>query len=327
MSEYFEISINRAYSNKHYATYFDNDVKDVNRNQAKNHQYLLKKFNEMAASSLNYALKEKSFCNDDSFLYRFLHARKFDCDSAMELLIKYLQYKQNNVQILRDINIFDEHIQLALRDGNPGLLSQRDRRGRKVVTFTAANWNTNKYRLQDIYRALLLTLDKLLEDVQNQALGFVIIVDWTNFTYRQSTHLTPKILKTMIEGLQDCMPIKFKGIHFIAQPWYVELALSVIKPFFKENIKERFYVHGTNLNSLHELVCKDILPSELGGETPNVNNLDWYHSLLDSSQSTEEHATNKPYRIIKDIVYSKPSVKLDDNFKDTNCSNSVKLKS
>ncbi|XP_075151269.1 clavesin-2-like [Haematobia irritans] len=324
MSEYFEISINRAYNNKNFSSYFDKGFETPKGNQVKNHQYLLKKFSDMAASSLNFALKEKSCCNDESFLYRFLYARKFDCDNAMELLINYLQYKQNNAQILKDINIFDEQIQMALRDGNPGLLNQRDRRGRKVVTFTAANWNTSKYRLQDIYRALLLTLDKLLEDVQNQALGFVVIVDWTNFTYKQSTHLTPKILKNMIEGLQDCMPIKFKGIHFIAQPWYVELALSVIKPFFKENIKERFYIHGTNLNSLHELVSKDILPSELGGETPNVNNLDWYHSLLDSSQTMAEHVPNKPYRLIKDVIYSKPSV---SDSKETICSRSVELKS
>lgn len=219
MSEYFEISVNRAYPHRGLPTYFDNGMTNgkTNQNSSKNHQYLLKKFNDMAASSLNLALKEKSFCSDDSFLSRFLYARKFDCDAAMELLIKYLQYKQNNAQILKEINIFDEQIQLALRDGNPGLLNQRDRRGRKVVTFTAANWNTSKYSLQDIYRALLLTLDKLLEDVQNQALGFVVIVDWTNFTYKQSTYLTPKILKTMIEGLQvsTLLPLQINIKHFI----------------------------------------------------------------------------------------------------------------
>ena len=57
----------------------------------------------------------------------------------------------------------------------------------------------------DVYRAFLLTLDKLLEKIKNQMLGFVVIVDWTNFTYRQSTHLSPKILKLMIEGLQVSM--------------------------------------------------------------------------------------------------------------------------
>lgn len=51
---------------------------------------------------------------------------------------------------------------------------------------------------------MLLTLEKLLENKQNQANGFVAIVDWTNFTLRQSAHLNPKILKLMIEGLQVC---------------------------------------------------------------------------------------------------------------------------
>ena len=43
----------------------------------------------------------------------------------------------------------------------------------------------------------------------------------------------------MIEGLQDCFPAKFKGFHFINQPWYVEMALTVIKPFLKEKSKNR----------------------------------------------------------------------------------------
>lgn len=102
------------------------------------------------------------------------------------------------------------------------------------------------------------------------------------------------------------MPIKFKGIHFIAQPWYVDIIFTAIKPFLKENIKKRFYVHGSNLNSLHTLVCRDILPSELGGEAHSVNYLDWFHYLVSCSQ-TSEHP--KTYRIIKSIVYSKSPIK------------------
>lgn len=75
----------------------------------------------------------------------------------------------------------------------------------------------------------------------------------------------------MIEGLQDCFPARFKGIHFIGQPWYVEAALTVIKPFLNEKIKERIFVHGNNLSTLHEHVHKDVLPAEMGGEEPSYN--------------------------------------------------------
>ncbi|CAD6997871.1 unnamed protein product [Ceratitis capitata] len=106
----------------------------------------------------------------------------------------------------------------------------------------------------------------------------------------------------MIECLQDCIPAKFKGIHFIGQPWYVDVLLKVIKPFLNEKIQRRLLVHGTNLTTLHTMVSKDILPPDLGGEGPAINTLDWYHYLLESSQNCE---LRKSYRLIEATVYSR----------------------
>lgn len=104
------------------------------------------------------------------------------------------------------------------------------------------------------------------------------------------------------------MPVKFKGIHFISQPWYVELTLTAIKPFLKDKIRKRIHVHGSNLNSMHQLICKDILPPELGGEGPCVNNLDWIHFLVECSQSSD---IPKEYRISKTVVYTKSPLKVN----------------
>lgn len=42
-------------------------------------------------------------------------------------------------------------------------------------------------------------------------------------------------------------------------------------------------MHGTsNLSTLHENVSKDILPTELGGEGPALNNENWYNTLMES---------------------------------------------
>lgn len=198
MSEYYEISADRHSSSyaRHLVHPEHKQVPDSGRKCQ-----IIESFRHKVESSISLLLKDKSICFDNSFLDRFLYAKKFDSTGAMELLLKYLQCKQTNLT-WQNINIFDQRIKHALLDGNPGVLKQRDRRGRKVITFTAANWNTKLYLLEDIYRAFLLTLDTLLEETQNQALGFVVIVDWTNFSYQQSTHLNPAILKSIIEGLQ-----------------------------------------------------------------------------------------------------------------------------
>lgn len=162
----------------------------------------LHQLKELIGASMDYALKDKSCCQDDEFLTRFLFARKFDVAEAFKLIINYHSFRQKNGILLQRLSALDESIQLALRDGYPGVLKERDRRGRKVLVFFTANWDTSLYSLITVYRAMLLSLEKLLEDKQNQANGFVAIVDWTNFTLRQSSHLNPKVLKLMIEGLQ-----------------------------------------------------------------------------------------------------------------------------
>ncbi|KAJ8953577.1 hypothetical protein NQ318_002999, partial [Aromia moschata] len=207
---------------------------------------------------------------DDKTLQKFLYSRKFDVAEAFNLLKNYYLYRKRNPDIFKNLSCDADDVHKALENGLPGVLSSKDRKGRCVLVLTGTNWDCS-YSLLSIYRAILFCLEHLTDELHNQTNGFVIIVDWTEFSFRQSTNLKPSVLRLMIEGLQDCFPARFKGIHFIGQPWYVEAALTVIKPFLNEKIKERIYVHGNNLSTLHELVHKDILPAELGGEQPSYN--------------------------------------------------------
>ena len=90
----------------------------------------------------------------------------------------------------------------ALLDGFPGVLPNKDNFGRQILVLFTANWDNRTYGLTSIYRALLLTLEKLVEDEEAQINGFVIVLDWSQFTFKQSTWIQPKTLKLMIEGLQ-----------------------------------------------------------------------------------------------------------------------------
>uniref|UniRef100_A0A6B2EET7 Putative phosphatidylinositol transfer protein sec14 n=1 Tax=Phlebotomus kandelakii TaxID=1109342 RepID=A0A6B2EET7_9DIPT len=303
MSEYFEFQwdmrskisdVRMGGSKKYYNVYNE----PTEWNQA------LFRIKELIGASMDYALKDKSCYHDNDFLLRFLFARKFDVDEAFQLIVRYFAYLQKNHAIFQRLSVFDESVQLALRDGFPGVLPERDRRGRKVLVFFGANWDPALYSLLTVYRAMLLSLEKLLEDKQNQANGFVAIVDWSNLTLQKSSHLNPKILKLMIEGLQDCFPVQFKAIHFIGQTWYLEAAMAVIRQFLKEKTRSRIKLHS-NLSTLHECIARDVLPTELGGEGPPFNPLEWYHTLLESSQEGINDSTQaRPYYITQATVYS-----------------------
>lgn len=158
---------------------------EYNVSDPKDRNLALKELKQLIGQSIDFAMKDKSCTDDDEFLLRFLFAREFVIADAFKLLVNYHSFKQKNANLLSKISALDESIQLALRDGFPTIIPQRDRKGRKMLILFAANWNPVAYSLITVYRALLLSLEKLLEDIQNQANGFVLIVDWTNFSYKR----------------------------------------------------------------------------------------------------------------------------------------------
>lgn len=175
---------------------------EYNVSDPKDRNLALKELKQLIGQSIDFALKDKSCTDDDEFLQRFLFAREFVIADAFKLLVNYHSFKQKNANLLSKISALDESIQLALRDGFPTIIPQRDRKGRKILVLFAANWSPVAYSLITVFRALLLSLEKLLEDIQNQANGFLLIVDWTNFTYRQTSSLQLKVIKLMIECFQ-----------------------------------------------------------------------------------------------------------------------------
>nr|CAD7587104.1 unnamed protein product [Timema genevievae] len=222
--------------------------------------------------------------HDDEFLVRFLHARKCNIEDSFLLLVNYYLYRKRNPEIFVNLSLEEEGVRQALWDGFPGVLRSRDRKGRRILVLIAAHWDHCRYSLAAVYRSMLLSLEHLVEKPRNQLCGLVVIVDWSNFSYRQSSNLSPRLLRLIIEGLQDCFPASFKAVHFVGQPWYVEAALAVIRPFLKDRTKDRvrylLFVHGNNLSSLHEAVPRDVLPPELGGEGPPFSPLQWAQQLM-----------------------------------------------
>uniref|UniRef100_T1I6K4 CRAL-TRIO domain-containing protein n=1 Tax=Rhodnius prolixus TaxID=13249 RepID=T1I6K4_RHOPR len=273
MAEYSGVDL---YSNYRATLGTENVTNQSPRKVLVNKENALKALKDLIDAEDNADIKTR----DDDFLLRFLHARKMNVADSYQLLCNYFLYRKRNKDLFDNMTTDDPLIKQALYDGFPGVLTQKDRKGRCVLVFFCNNWDQVNYPLEVIYRSLLLSLELLIADVQNQLNGFVIIVDWTDMSLRQVTSLTPKTLRLMVEGLQDCFPARFKGIHFINQPWYIDPIIGILKAFLKEKTKKKIYVHGNNMSTLHDHVSIDILPAELGGEGPSYSPTPWAHTII-----------------------------------------------
>ncbi|XP_060950199.1 clavesin-1-like [Limanda limanda] len=228
---------------------------------------------------------------DDDFILRFLRARKFDPTETFRLLAQYFQFRQQNLDMFQSFKVDDSGIKRALMDGFPGVLETPDQHGRKILILFASNWDQSRNSFIDILRAILLSLEVLIENPELQINGFVLIIDWSNFSFKQASKLTPNILKLAIEGLQDSFPARFGGIHFVNQPWYIHAMYTIIKPFLKDKTRKRIFLHGNNLNSLHQLIQPECLPSEFGGSMPPYDMGIWARTLLGPDYSDETEYT------------------------------------
>ncbi|CAD1471837.1 unnamed protein product, partial [Heterotrigona itama] len=229
----------------------------------------------------------------DEYITRFLLARKYRTEQAAALIVAYQAQVAHRQDIFGNLTARDPALQRALRAGIPGVLPARDRKGRCVLVILASQWDPIAVPALSVQRALFLVLEILIQDPRNQQSGFVAVVDWSGFSLRQGGALGATALRNLIAALRGRFPARFKAIHFLSAPLYVQATLALVKPFLDEKTRNKIYLHGNNLSTLHEHLPTDILPAELGGTGPAFNPGLWAEPVIHSAMKEAELAAIK----------------------------------
>ncbi|KAG8002981.1 Alpha-tocopherol transfer protein-like [Nibea albiflora] len=185
---------------------------------------------------------------DDTFLLRFLRARKFDYDRAMQLLLNYHAGRKAWPEVFQDLK--PSTVKHVLDLGFLTVLPQPDPNGRYILCLRPGKWKPNDYPFVDNVRAIYLTLEKLIQP----------------------------------EETQDGFPIRIKAVNIINEPRIFKGIFAIIKPFLKEKMAERYILHGSDLRSLHRNIPRSVLPEEYGGTAGQLDMCAWSRLLLDCEE-------------------------------------------
>ncbi|XP_076786308.1 alpha-tocopherol transfer protein-like isoform X2 [Arvicanthis niloticus] len=213
---------------------------------------------------------------DDAFLLRFLRARKFDYDRALQLLVNYHGCRRSWPEVFS--NLRPSALKDVLNSGFLTVLPHTDPRGCHVLCIRPDRWIPSNYPITENIRAVYLTLEKLIQSEETQVNGIVILADYKGVSLSKASHFGPFIAK------KDGFPIRIKAVHVVNEPRIFKGIFAIIKPFLKEKIANRFFLHGSNLNSLHTNLPRNILPKEYGGTAGELDTASWNAVLLASEE-------------------------------------------
>eukprot|EP00069_Balaena_mysticetus_P014805 bmy_08768T0 len=176
---------------------------------------------------------------EDAFLLRFLRARKFDYDRALQLLINYHSCRRSWPEVFN--NLRPSALKEVLASGFLTVLPHTDPRGCHILCLRPDRWIPSNYPITENIRAIYLTLEKLIQSEETQVNGIVILADYKGVSLSKASHFGPFIAKKVIGILQDGFPIRIKAVHVVNEPRIFKGIFAIIKPFLKEKIANREY--------------------------------------------------------------------------------------
>ena len=133
---------------------------------------------------------------DDEFLLRFLRAKSFDKDSAFQLLCRYYEFRKEHKSLFTELTV--PELRYVLEDGFPCFLPDRIQDEARIMILFAGAWDTEKYQLEEIMKAIILSLEHASKDEENQKNGIILIVDFSGWSSTHATQLKISSVKQLV---------------------------------------------------------------------------------------------------------------------------------
>ncbi|KAK4878841.1 hypothetical protein RN001_011347 [Aquatica leii] len=141
--------------------------------------------------------------------------------------------------------------------------------GYRVIFCKVMDSDASKYSFNEQIKNFDMSI-MLWMMMEGTAEGLLIVMDMDGITFAHMTKLNVMGLKKFFLYLQEAMPVRLKGLHFINVVPFMDKFMALIKPFMKKELLSVLHLHTDSLDSLHKYVPQDCLPSNFGGKAAPI---------------------------------------------------------
>ncbi|GAB6030899.1 hypothetical protein CHUAL_007730 [Chamberlinius hualienensis] len=223
---------------------------------------------------------------DAKFLLRFLRSKKFHIQSATEMLERYLIMRNSHPKWYTCLDIADSSIEALIDKGFVFVLPERDLNGRRVIFSIGNAVNTSGITDGDTMRAMVMTFETLLEDEDNQILGFTYVFESRGVGLSALSIWSPTNFQKAFSTSEKAFPMRHKEVHFVHLPFIINAGFQVFKSFLSEKLRNRLMAHR-DFTEMSSFIPQKILPKEYGGELPVAEMIRNYTYILLKTKTME----------------------------------------
>ncbi|KAI4477147.1 PREDICTED: alpha-tocopherol transfer protein-like isoform X2 [Polistes canadensis] len=143
-------------------------------------------------------------------------------------------------------------------------LKETTKDGYKIIFCKLLDTDPSHYVYNDGMKYFSMILDYWLY-IEGTGIGHIILIDMENVSFGHAGRLSPMGLKKFLYYLQEALPVRLKGLHFMNTTAVMDIILNMMKPFMKKELMDVLHVHST-LESVAKFIPLEILPTDVAGK-------------------------------------------------------------
>ncbi|XP_047511543.1 alpha-tocopherol transfer protein-like [Pieris napi] len=209
---------------------------------------------------------------DDQRIMTFLRGCKFSLEKTKRKLDMYFTMRTAVPEFFtnRDVTLpeLQEILKIVQMPPLPGLTPD----GRRVVLMRGMDKDAQTPNVADAFKLALMMGDVRLKEETEGVAGDIYVLDASVATPTHFAKFTPTLVKKFLVCVQEAYPVKLKQVHIINVSPLVDKIVNFVKPFLKEKIRERIFIHG-DVNDLYKHFPQEMMPSEYGGKAGPMDDL------------------------------------------------------
>lgn len=123
----------------------------------------------------------------------------------------------------------------------------------------------------------------MLDETNTLAEADILVLDLKGYNFKHFLNAARngKTVFLYFKYIQESVPVATLSAHILNPSWVVDKFMALIRPMLRKEVAESFRFHSRGIESLHELVPKEVLPIEYGGSLGSINDLhsEWMKSF------------------------------------------------